>query len=86
MKGWSLLAAFINFAILAGALYFLGRRLAGKMIGAYRDKVAQSLKEADQTLSDARALLDDAPQRRRKNQERLDAVRAKAGRDLALLR
>ena len=86
MKGWSLLAAFINFAILAGALYFLGRRLVGKMIGAYRDKVAQSLKEADQTLSDARALLDDAPQRRRKNQERLDAVRAKAGRDLALLR
>ncbi len=61
MSGWNIVYGLINFAILAAALYFIGRKLVSKGYRDHREKVEQTLARADRTAEEARSLLDAIP-------------------------
>ena len=46
MSGWTILYGIINFAILATALYFIGRKMVANMISGRREKIVQELQSA----------------------------------------
>ena len=48
MHGWTLLYGVINFLILAGALYLIGRKLVKKMIDGRSEKIRDDLQRAEQ--------------------------------------
>ena len=56
--GYTLIYGLINFAILATALYFIGRKLVPKMLGGRRAQVEESLQAADAASANAKTLLD----------------------------
>ena len=67
MSGWTILYGIINFAILAGALYFIGRKLVAKMISGRREQIEQDLQRSEEAKVNAVGLREDlknAPQRR----------------------
>ena len=49
MSGWNIVYGLINFAILAVALYFIGRKLVVKGYRDHREKVERTLARADET-------------------------------------
>ena len=67
MHGWTILYGIINFAILAAALYFIGRKLVKNMISSRREKIAQELQNAEDAklrAAELRESLRDSDQRR----------------------
>ena len=61
MSGWNIVYGLINFAILAVALYFIGRKLVVKGYHDHREKVERTLARADETVVEAKNLLDAIP-------------------------
>ena len=61
MSGWNIVYGLINFAILAVALYFIGRKLVIKGYRDHREKVERTLARADETVVEAKNLLDAIP-------------------------
>ena len=61
MSGWNIVYGLINFAILAVALYFIGRKLVVKGYRDHREKVERTLARADETVAEAKNLLDAIP-------------------------
>ena len=61
MSGWNIVYGLINFAILAVALYFIGRKLVVKGYRDHREKVERTLARADETVVEAKNLLDAIP-------------------------
>ena len=55
--GYTLVYGLINFAILATALYFIGRKLIQKMFGGRRTQVEEALKSAEEASANAKTLL-----------------------------
>ena len=66
MFEWNIFYGLLNFAILAGGLYFAGRKSAAKMYKDYRDKVSSDLERAKEAAANAEKLQD--------NLEALDAA------------
>ena len=66
MFEWNIFYGLLNFAILAGGLYFAGRKSAAKMYKDYRDKVSGELERAKEATANAEKLQD--------NLEALDAA------------
>lgn len=66
MFEWNIFYGLLNFAILAGGLYFAGRKSAAKMYKDYRDKVSGNLERAKEATANAEKLQD--------NLEALDAA------------
>ena len=58
MGGWNIYYGLLNFAILAGALVFIGRKIVVKAIKAHQDKVQSDLKQSAESLENAKKLLD----------------------------
>ena len=56
--GYTLVYGLINFAILATALYFIGRKLIPKMFGGRRAQVEESLQAAEAASANAKTLLE----------------------------
>ncbi len=56
MSGWTILYGLINFAILAGALYLIGRKLVAKMIAGHSSRVENDLHRADEAKGTAEQL------------------------------
>ena len=56
--GYTLVYGLINFAILATALYFVGRKLIPKMFGGRRAQVEESLQAAEAASANAKTLLE----------------------------
>ena len=82
MKGWNLISALINFAILAGALFFIGKKIVGKMYRDYCENISSRLKKAENAVLEAEKL-DGTVELIRKNgedscQRIMDEARAKA--------
>ena len=74
MSGWTILYGIINFAILAGALYLIGRKLVVNMIRSRREKIEhdlQSAQEARETAASLRESLRDGDRRREAQTEEL---------------
>ncbi len=61
MSGWNLIYGLINFAILAGGLYFIGRKIVRGMFRKHRDEVSESLEQSEQAAENAGALLQELP-------------------------
>ena len=61
MSGWNILYGLINFAILAAALFVIGRKIVFKGYRDHRDSVEQALAHADEAEKNARTLLDSIP-------------------------
>ncbi len=55
--GYTLVYGLINFAILATALFFIGRKIVPKMFGGRRAQVEESLHAADDASANAKTLL-----------------------------
>ncbi len=55
--GYTLVYGLINFAILATALYFIGRKLVPKMFGGRRTQIENALSAADAAAENAKTLL-----------------------------
>ena len=55
--GYTLVYGLINFAILATALFFIGRKLVPKIFGGRRNEIEESLKAADTAVENAGVLL-----------------------------
>ena len=58
MFEWNIFYGLLNFAILAGGLYFAGRKSAAKMYKDYRDKVSGDLERAKEAAANAEKLQD----------------------------
>ena len=56
MGGWTLLYGLLNFAILAAALYFIGKKSVFKKFTERRDKVADALEQSKQAVTTAEKL------------------------------
>jgi len=58
MHGWNIVYALINFLILAGGLYFIGRKIVANAIRAHVDKVSGDLEQSAASRENAKQLLD----------------------------
>lgn len=56
MGGWNIFYGLLNFAILAAALYFVGKKIVVKMFRTRRDRIAGELEKAEQAKENAAAL------------------------------
>jgi len=56
MGGWSLLYGLINFAILAAALYLIGKKSVFKMFTDRRDRVAEAVEQSKEAVKTAERL------------------------------
>ena len=55
--GYSLIYAIINFAILAGALYIIGRKLVPGIFDSHRQKIQDGLRAGEEAAENAKTLL-----------------------------
>ena len=62
MSGWNIFYGLINFAILAGALFLIGRKTVKGIFGRHRDEVARGLEQSEKAAETARELLQELPQ------------------------
>ena len=90
MSGWNIVYGLINFAILAAALYFIGRKIVSKGYRDHREKVEETLVRADESAKEAQSLLDAIPEAKAAGEracgEILGAARAAAGENSRLAR
>ena len=61
MSGWNIFYGLINFAILAGALFLIGRKIVKGMLQKHRDEVAGGLEQSEQAAKNAVELLRELP-------------------------
>ena len=62
MSGWNIVYGLINFAILAAALYFIGRKIVSKGYRDHREKVEKTLSQTEETEREAQGLLAAIPE------------------------
>ena len=77
--GYTLIYGLINFAILATALYFIGRKLVPKMLGGRRAQVEESLQAADAASANAKTLLDGIDQTNADLDAKIEAIKKSLG-------
>ena len=53
MSGWNIIYGLINFAILAAALFFIGRGIVKKGYRDHREKVKETLARAEESVKNA---------------------------------
>ncbi|MCR5135731.1 MAG: F0F1 ATP synthase subunit alpha [Oscillospiraceae bacterium] len=79
MSGYTIIHGLFNFAVLAAALFFIGRKLIPKIFGGRREQIVEDLKAADEAEVKAKELLAGVEDARRKGEEEcsgiLDAAR-----------
>ena len=56
MGGWNIIYALINFVILAGALFLIGRKMVAKALKEHRSKIQSDLKESAESLERVKSL------------------------------
>ncbi|MBR0207434.1 MAG: F0F1 ATP synthase subunit delta, partial [Oscillospiraceae bacterium] len=82
MSGWNIVYGLINFAILAAALFVIGRKIVLKGYRDHREKVKNTFLQADESVREAERLLDAIPDAKAAGEracgEILDAARAAA--------
>ena len=76
MHGWSLISGIINFLILAGVLYLLGRKLVGKMLSGRTERIVNDLNRSEEAKKNAailRGTLGHADEQIRQQEEQIRA-------------
>jgi F-type H+-transporting ATPase subunit alpha len=74
MSGWNIFYGLINFAILAGALFLIGRKTVKGIFGGHRDEVAQGLEQSEKAAETAQELLQSLPQVTARGEEDLAQI------------
>ena len=74
MSGWNIFYGLINFAILAGALYFIGRKLVANMFRKHREEVSEGLEASEQAAKNAPLLLEELPGREEQGRKALERI------------
>ena len=75
MSGWNIIYGLINFLILAGGLYLVGRKIVAKLFKGHRQEVSDALEGADAAEVKAGELQRELPLRRAKDDEAIEALR-----------
>ena len=57
MSGWNIIYGLINFAILAAALYFIGKKIVARMYTDHRKAVEEEIERAGRSAENAEELL-----------------------------
>jgi F-type H+-transporting ATPase subunit alpha len=82
MSGWNIVYGLINFAILAAALYLIGRGIVSKGYREHRDRVQKTIARTEGTAKGAQSLLEAIPDIRAEGEracgEILSAAKAEA--------
>lgn len=90
MSGWNIVYGLINFAILAAALFFIGRKIVSRGYRDHREKVEKMLSQAEETAREAKDVLAAIPEAEASGEracgEILDAARAAAEENSRLAR
>ena len=63
MSGWTILYGLINFAILAGGLFLVGRKIVKRIFRGHRDEVTQELERSEEAARNAEKLRAQLPQK-----------------------
>ena len=63
MSGWNILYGLINFAILAGGLFLVGRKIVKRIFRGHRDEVTQELERSEEAARNAEKLHAQLPQK-----------------------
>lgn len=81
LGGWNIFYAILNFAILAAALFFLGRKLVKGKYTAHRDNIAGALERAEAAAANALRLREDAERLKADGEAECRAISEKAAED-----
>ena len=79
MGGWSLLYGLINFAILAVALYLIGKKSVFKMFTDRRDRVAEAVEQSKEAVKTAERLRGDLDRVKEETEEEVNKILLEAG-------
>ena len=74
MHGWTILYGLINFAILAGGLYFIGRKIAAKALSDRKERIETELKSAAEAHDEAGRLQERLEGQEREARAKRDAL------------
>ena len=69
MSGWNILYGLINFVILAGGLFLVGRKIVRNMLEKHRDEVQKGLEDSEQAAENAGKLLQELPEKDARGRE-----------------
>ncbi|MBQ9686603.1 MAG: hypothetical protein IJV41_08700 [Oscillospiraceae bacterium] len=78
MSGWNILYGLINFAILAGALVFIGRKIVANAVKKHQDQVENDLKQSAVSLENAKKLRESIGQESVRGAEEREEILAAA--------
>ena len=74
MSGWNILYGLINFAILAGGLFLVGKKIVLNMFRKHRDEVREGLEDSERAAENAEKLLQELPEREARGREALEQI------------
>ena len=63
MSGWNIVYGLINFVILAGGLFLVGRKIVRNMLEKHRDEVQKGLTDSEQAADNAEKLMRELPEK-----------------------
>ena len=75
MSGWTIVYGLINFAILAAALFLIGRKLLPKMLRERRERIERELKNAEEAKLRAQALREEEKGGERRRELQAEEIR-----------
>ena len=75
MSGWTILYGIINFLILAGALFLIGRKMVAGMIRSRREQIENDLQRSADAKEHAKALREDLKHSGRRLDEQTEQIR-----------
>jgi len=74
MGGWNLFYGLLNFAILAVAMYFIGKKFVFRMFTDRRNRVAEELQQASNAAENAETLREQLKHSQEQAQEELESI------------
>ena len=78
MSGWNILYGLINFVILAGGLFLVGRKIVRNMLEKHRDEVQKGLEDSEQAAENAGKLLQELPEKDARGREAVARIAEEA--------
>ena len=78
MSGWNILYGLINFVILAGGLFLVGRKIVRNMLEKHRDEVQKGLEDSEQAAENAGKLLQELPEKDARGRKAVARIAEKA--------
>lgn len=84
MGGWNIFYALLNFAILAAALYYFGKKIVVKMYKGHREKIAEELRHSEEAALSAAELKESLRQLKAEGGEDCQSIVAEAQKQAGL--